>query len=277
MTLQEENAQLHKQINELIEYLKKDLEIMDLASDLILRFNLSGRISFLNKSGLGWLNYELSELGSNGLEKIIFPEDFEPVKEHLNHHQENCPTSSYFEFRILTKRNETIWMGVNFDSIFNSDNHVEITGIGRDITKIRNTQEQLSNNISRLETILVNLQTGILLEDEHRKIILVNKKFCNMFNIPLPPEEMVGMDCSQSAEQVKHLFKQSEEFVQRISEILSLRNISVGERLELADNKIFERDFIPVFAEGKYLGHLWQYRDITNQNATALSNPMLTN
>ena len=98
-----------------------------------------------------------------------------------------------------------------------------------------------------------------------------------MFNIPLPPEEMVGMDCSQSAEQVKHLFKQSEEFVQRISEILSLRNISVGERLELADNKIFERDFIPVFAEGKYLGHLWQYRDITNQNATALSNPMLTN
>jgi len=38
-----------------------------------------------------------------------------------------------------------------------------------------------------------------------------------------------------------------------------------GEELELTDGRIFERDYIPIFQGDKFLGNLWQYRDITGR------------
>jgi len=38
--------------------------------------------------------------------------------------------------------------------------------------------------------------------------------------------------------------------------------------LNLADGRVFERDFIPVYFEEVFVGHMWQYRDITERKKT---------
>lgn len=73
-----------------------------------------------------------------------------------------------------------------------------------DITKEKNFINQIEESENRLASLIVNLQTGILLEDENRKIVLVNTKFCKMFGIEADPEMMIGADCSNSAEETKH-------------------------------------------------------------------------
>ncbi|MCX6283728.1 MAG: GAF domain-containing protein, partial [Bacteroidetes bacterium] len=129
--------------------------------------------------------------------------------------------------------------------------------------KQKDAHDHLAAITIRLETLIKNLQSGILVEDQDRRIALINKWFCTMFGIPVEPEILLGSDCSNSAEQSKGMFTEPESFVSRIEKILRDKIAVNGEELELTDGRIFERDYIPIFLEGRFLGNLWQYRDIT--------------
>jgi len=121
---------------------------------------------------------------------------------------------------------------------------------------------------TRLSALIANLHAGVLVEDEHRKIALTNQEFCSLFGIPAPPEVLIGVDCSQSAEQSKHLFEQPEQFVERIDIILRERIAVIDEECRMFDGRILERDYIPIMLDGQYLGHLWQYRNVTEDRKT---------
>jgi PAS domain S-box-containing protein len=115
----------------------------------------------------------------------------------------------------------------------------------------------------RLAVLIGSLHEAVLLEDETRHMQLVNQAFCDMFGIPAPPEALIGMDCSQAAEQSKSLFRDPESFVAGVTALLAARSIRVGDVLRMADGRVVERDYIPVFFEDNYRGHLWKYRDVT--------------
>lgn len=84
------------------------------------------------------------------------------------------------------------------------------------------------------------------MEDENRKIVLANQLFCDMFAIPVPPDQLTGMDCSGSAEQSKILFKDPDAFVARIDKLLADKQLVTGDELELADGRVLVRDFVPI-------------------------------
>ena len=101
------------------------------------------------------------------------------------------------------------------------------------------------------------------MEDEHRRIELVNQTFCDLFSIPAPPTALIGADCSQAAEQSAPLFADPEAFVHRVNALLAARRQVTGDVLTMADGRVVERDYIPIFIDENYRGHLWKYRDIT--------------
>jgi PAS domain S-box-containing protein len=126
-------------------------------------------------------------------------------------------------------------------------------------------QKRLLKSEERLRTLISSLESGILLEDENRKIVLTNSKFCEMFSIPALPEHMVGADCTDAAEQSKHLFENPNGFVVRIKNILLKKETVLSDELLMSNGKILERDYIPLFSGNNYSGHLWNYRDVTLQ------------
>ncbi|MBS1510963.1 MAG: PAS domain S-box protein [Bacteroidetes bacterium] len=128
-------------------------------------------------------------------------------------------------------------------------------------------------------SLITNMQNAILLEDEHRHIVFTNQAFCDMFGIPESPDSLQGSDCSSSAEQSKHLFKEPEKFVLGIQRLMQNKALVTAEILELADGRIFERDYIPIFVDEKYRGHYWSYHDITERKRTqdAIAKSELTN
>jgi PAS domain S-box-containing protein len=119
---------------------------------------------------------------------------------------------------------------------------------------------------TRLKNLLSNFQEAVLVEDETRHIVVTNQTFCDFFGIPAPPDVLIGMDCSNSAEQSKSLFKDPEGFVKGIDQILKDQIVKKDEVLELVDGRIFERDYVPIFLDGKYNGHFWKYRDVTEKH-----------
>lgn len=135
----------------------------------------------------------------------------------------------------------------------------------RNITTEKKAEQDAKSNELRLTNLIINLQEGILLEDENRKIILTNELFCKIFSIPVSPENLVGVDCNDSAEQSKGFFKNPETFVANIKKLLTNKIIVNNEELELVDGRFLERDYIPIFIDNIYKGHLWKYRDITQR------------
>lgn len=117
-------------------------------------------------------------------------------------------------------------------------------------------------NFQRIATLVANLSLGVPIEEEHRRIVMVNQQFLNLFGIPAQPEHMVGADCSDSAEQSKMLFLNPQEFVTRIEALLREQHPSLQEYLTLVDGRIFECDYIPIFLLDTYRGHMWAYRDV---------------
>ena len=169
-----------------------------------------------------------------------------------------------YEARICTKNKEIKWVHINASVIYNKFKvPIAAQGIVRDITKEREAEEQLIESENRLSTLILNLDSGVLLEDENRKIVLTNTKFCDLFSIPVAPENLIGTDCSSSAEQSKGLFQNPEEFVIRINDIVKRQELVLGDELKMTNGKILERDYIPIFKNSDYKGHLWSYRDIT--------------
>lgn len=140
--------------------------------------------------------------------------------------------------------------------------------LNRQVAKRKKIEKDLTTTVELLKTLLANLQSGILVEDENRKILFTNQLFCDLFYIPLPPDQMVGVDCTTSAEQSKHLFVDPNKFVQHIDELLLHKKITTNELIETVDGKYLERDYIPIFIKNVYKGHLWKYTDVTNRIKT---------
>lgn len=115
----------------------------------------------------------------------------------------------------------------------------------------------------RLKSLIHHIRSGVILEDEMRRVVFVNQCFCDMFGIPVPPEQLIGMNCADSAEQSKFYFKDQESFVPRIATLLKNRENVTGEELEMVDGRVLERDYVPVWVDKTYRGHFWVYRDIT--------------
>lgn len=169
---------------------------------------------------------------------------------------------------LLNKRKDgsLFWNDLHISPIKNDEGQItHFIGVQSDVTEKIEAAQGLKESALRMTTLMQNLQAGILLEDENRRIVLTNAEFCKMFSIPAPPEALLGMDCSSSAEDSKHLFVNPEQFVADIARTLADRLIVRSLELQLVDGRIFERDYIPIFMAENYKGHLWQYRDITER------------
>jgi PAS domain S-box-containing protein len=131
--------------------------------------------------------------------------------------------------------------------------------------QLKESQGRLSASVNRFSLLIRNLNSGILVEDAGRHIILANQLFCDIFSVPIAPDLLTGIDCAGSAETSKHLFRNPEAFVDRIDQLLREGRLVTGDLLELTDGRVLLRDFIPVHLGSEYLGHMWRYEDVTKE------------
>jgi two-component system cell cycle sensor histidine kinase/response regulator CckA len=134
-----------------------------------------------------------------------------------------------------------------------------------DVTDRRRTEDKLHATMSQFSALIDNMCEGILFEDKSRRIALVNTTFCSLFNLCEGPLALIGRDCRGTIQEISALCASPTEFTRHIEEVINNGNIVTNEKISLSDGRIFERDYIPIFFRGAYLGHLWQYRDITDR------------
>ena len=169
-----------------------------------------------------------------------------------------------FKIQIISRDNIIKDLNINASLVINDEGDVfAIQGIARDITIENVDKNKLLESENRLKNLILNLNNAIFLEDENRVALLVNKKLCDLFYMPESPEQYIGQDMSNGAEQSKLLFENPNEFVIRYEEIIEKREVVLGEEIRMADGKILERNYIPVYKNGVFKGQLWSFNDVT--------------
>lgn len=134
-----------------------------------------------------------------------------------------------------------------------------------DITQQRAKETQVESHITRLQMLIDNLGSAIMLESQDRRMLVANEAFATMFQLPLPTSELVGLDCRPAGQSVKAIFADPEGFINGIHERMADYVPVLGERMELANGDILERDYLPLTAESGPAGHMWAYRNVTQQ------------
>ncbi len=240
--------------------------IFDTISDAIITVNDKGNIIFCNEAMQKVLGYSSAELLNKSFLTII-PESLREVNkkiffDYLNSGIRKFQSWSAIQMTGLHKSGNRVPLEISFGETTINGQKV-LSAAMRDITERKRSEETIKSTTTRLANLIGTLQAGILVEDEYRKIVLTNNSFCNLFEIPAAPENLTGLDCSNAAEQSKELFADPEKFVQRISELLKLRQIVSNEEVIMKNGKTLSRDYVPIFVDNNYRGHMWLYRDIT--------------
>jgi len=249
---------------------QKELEKLSLivqqTMNAVIITNADGNIDWVNKSFEKLTGFSLEEV--KGIRPGFFLQGKDTNKETVQYMKAQIKKCEPFTCEILNykKSGEMYWLRINGQPIFDSKgNLTNFFAIEEDITLEKQSQEKIKAASSRMYSLISNLQSGILLENDSQKIEFVNDRFCEMFNIPITPEQMIGFDFSKMAQESKHLFSDPENFENNINALIKNKSLVIGEQLTLINGNILERSFIPIWNEGNYEGHLWMYSDITEK------------
>ncbi len=253
------NAKLEDSVNEKSSQLAGVFENI---VDAYMVMDLSGNVLKMNDAASNLFGYDITKESLN-VNSLIYAEDAIYAYNSFSELIEKGTFSNYTA-RVISRNKEIRWVQINASLVYDKTKKpIAAQGIIRDITNQKAFDEKLIESENRLSSLILNLDSGVLLEDEDRKIVLTNSKFCELFKIPVAPELLKGQDCSNAAEESKQLFKNPEAFIQTINQILQDKKQVIGKELAMNDGKILELDFIPILKNKEYKGHLWTYRDIT--------------
>ncbi|MEY8850063.1 PAS domain S-box protein [Psychroserpens sp. XS_ASV72] len=264
--LEEKSRELYltsQKLEQLLDEKSSELQgVFENIVDAYVVMDVEGNVLKFNEAATKLFGYDITREPLN-VTKLIYLDDLDYAMASYAELLEKGFFKDY-EARVITKSKDIKWVHINASLVFNKDKKViAAQGIVRDITEQKASEEQLIKSESRLASLILNLDSGVLLEDEDRKIVLTNHKFCELLQIPVEPELLKGQDCSNAAEESKVLFEDEASFVTRINTILKDKKTVLADELLMKNGKILERDFVPIMKEGVYRGHLWTYRDVT--------------
>lgn len=171
--------------------------------------------------------------------------------------------SQEIEFRIIRPDGECRWLHAR-EAAYNrvQEDRTYFYGVIRDITARRRTEEEIA-----FKNIILSFQAetsidGILTVDEQGRVILANRRFAFMWNVP--NEIMESRSDEKLQRHMGSFLAAPEAFFKRIQFLYANRHEKSTDELTFTGGKVFERYTSPMFdSDGKYYGRVWYFRDIT--------------
>lgn len=170
-----------------------------------------------------------------------------------------------FEARIICLDSSIRWIRGAGQTYYDVDRKpARIMGTLADITEQKQAQLDLYYRNALLEAQSETVPDGVVVVGSNGKILSYNRKFADMWGIPL--EILIHQDDSAALEFVRNKLVDPDAFIKRVREVYEQGTKPTLDELHFKDGRIFERlGSVVIGQDGVRYGWLWHFRDVTDE------------
>ncbi len=141
---------------------------------------------------------------------------------------------------------------------------IRMIGFAQDITGRKEMEQKLQETVSLLHSTLESTADGILVVDTNGRLARYNQRFMEMWDIP---KHLVnGNQDAVILSHVLELLDDPQIFLARVRELYASPEEDSFDILKFKDGRTFERYSHPQRCEGKVIGRVWSFRDVTERH-----------
>ncbi|MGD0815345.1 MAG: PAS domain S-box protein [Verrucomicrobiota bacterium] len=241
--------------------------ILDAAADHIWLRDRDGRFLAANRAWCDFAGIKESQMVGKTLADLpeLYPAE---LAKRLRAEDEAVMSSgkiSQGEFQITSASLDTVWLESSKAPLLDEEGvSCGVVGIGRDITKRKQVEEELRWKTAFLEAQANTSIDGILVVDKHGSKKLQNQQMGDLLKIPRHIVESRNDEIQ--LKWVSQMTKDPEQFIENVRFLNSHQKEISRDEMEMKDGTILDRYTAPmVGGDGKYYGRMWTFRDITER------------
>jgi PAS domain S-box-containing protein len=145
--------------------------------------------------------------------------------------------------------------------------HVRLYGL--DISSRKRYEEALRQSNSLLTSTFESITGGILVVSLHGRIVSFNRRFAQMWGIPAAV--LSSADDRKALDYVLGQLKEPAEFIGKVKDLYRHPDQESHDVIEFKDGRVFDRYSRPQVKEGKIVGRVWSFLDITERRRSEIA------
>jgi PAS domain S-box-containing protein len=238
-------------------------ELVDLLPQTVFEIDQTLTITSINPVALKTFGYTLEDLkkGVNVFD-VFSDDDHRRIEENVTKIMLGETTGS-FEYMAKRKDGSTFPVIVYSVPIIHENIPAGLRGILVDITERKAAEQATLQALSLLQATLESTADGLLVIDRAGKIVNFNRKFADMWHIPLDVLE-TGDDAT-AINYVLDQLTDPDGFLLKVQELYKNPSDFSSDVLVFNDGRIFERYSQPQKLGDEVIGRVWSFRDVTDR------------
>jgi diguanylate cyclase (GGDEF)-like protein/PAS domain S-box-containing protein len=241
---------------------KEYRDLFENANDLIYTHDLRGNFTSLNRAGEKITGYSRDEALNMNISQVVAPQFLSEAKQMIAEKLTTGAPSAY-ELEIISKAGRRVSLELSTRLITIDGVPVGIQGIGRDITSRKDAESSLHKTVSLFASTFESTADGIIVINHDFEVTAYNQKFIEIWGFS--PEIVNSKDGRKFAEFAARQTKRPDKFITELERLYADPMAVSTHTIEMTDGRVYERYSQPQFLEGKPIGRVCCFRDVTER------------
>ncbi|MCC6653281.1 MAG: PAS domain S-box protein [Candidatus Eisenbacteria bacterium] len=236
-------------------------EVFDRAGDAIFVASPDGRYRSANQRACDLTGYSEVELLQMRMADVLAPGDLQRQPFRIAELNQRKAMRTERKFR---RKDGSTFVGEISASITPDG---RLLGIVRDVSLQHEAIEKLREALSLQQATLESTTEGILVVDLKGRWVGYNQRMLRMWHIPA---ELAGSgDDGRVLAAVCEQLQEPDAFLAKVDELYTHPLASSSDEVHFRDGRIFERYSLPQLLDGRAVGRVWSFRDVTDERRQA--------
>ncbi len=206
-------------------------------------------------------------------------------------HTTHGSTVNNLEFQVQRKDGKLLWVSMSWQPIYGTKNEfIGLRSSIRDISDRKQIELTLQDSVeelrqsediqkrllqqsqqerARMASLLSAMNIGILFEDVNNRVIYFNPTFRRIWLIA-DNIELTGQQTRDVIAFSANILSRPDHFSRHILQTIGTHEVSETFEIVMADGRVVTQLSYPVHdQEGRFIGRLWLYEDVTRERQTA--------